>query len=190
MGTKALEQEKAELNALINKGIVFEVTDTVFEVKKRFFGLFKERVAVKAKRQFKIEQPTLGTLDRISAEWIEIAIDEEAMKSEDGMQRARTLVAKHAMRCAKVVALAVLGADYLIAKYVSSSNGIARYDEDTRRLSELTALFARTITPSQLYQLCMAITAVCNLGDFLSSIRLMSADRSAMPSRIEESSEG
>jgi len=186
---KALEQEKAELNALINKGIAFEVDDTEFEVETRFFGLFKRRVAVTVKRKFKIEQPTLGTLDRIAAEWIEIAIDEAAMKTADGMQRARTLVAQHSIRAAKVVAIAVLGADYLIPKYVSASNGIARYDEDKRRLNELTALFARTLTPSQLYHLCMLITAVCNLGDFLNSIRLMSADRSTMPSRIEENSE-
>jgi hypothetical protein len=186
METKALEQEKAELNALINKGITFEVEDTEFEAQKMFYGLFKRRVPVKVMRKFKIEQPTLGTLDRIAAEWIEIAIDDAALKSDDGMQRARTLVAKHAIRAAKVVAIAVLGTDYLIPKY---DGRLARYDEDTQRLEELTALFARTVTPSQLYHLCMLITAVCNLGDFLNSIRLMSADRNTMPVRIEENSE-
>ena len=184
MDIKKLEQEKAELNALINKGVTFEVEDTEFKVTKRFFGLFKKRSPAKVKRTFKISEPTLGALDRIASEWIEVAIDEAALKGDDGMQRARRLVGKHALRCAKVVAIAVLGSDYLIPKY--SVGGVVRYDEDRRRLEELTALFARTVTPSQLYQLCMLITAMCNLGDFMNSIRLMSADRSTMPGRIEE----
>lgn len=184
---KALEKERNELNALINKGVQFEVEDTEFEVKKRFFGLIKKRVAVKVMRQFKIAEPVLGTLDRLSAEWVEFAIDEAALKSDDGIQRAHALVKEHSLRCAKVVAIAVLGADYLIPQ--CGKNGVVRYAEDTRRLEELTALFARTIKPSELYQLTVLINAMCNLGDFTNSIRLMSSDRSAMPIRIEENNE-
>jgi hypothetical protein len=183
---KTLEQEKSELNALINKGISFEVEDTGFEVKKRFFGLLWKRIPVKVKKQFKIEQPTLGTLDRLSAEWIEIAIDEAALKSDDGMQRVKTLTHEHAVRCAKVIAMAVLGSDYLLPK--CGKNGLVRYVEDTERLAYLSDLFSRTIKPSTLYQLCVLINAVCNFGDFMNSIRLMSSDRSAMPVRIEENS--
>ena len=188
MDIKKLEQEKGELNVLINKGVAFEVEDTEFEVAKGFWGLFKRRVPVRVKRRFKIEQPTLGTLDRIAVEWIEIAIDEAGLKGDDGMQRARTLAAKHAMRCAKVVAIAVLGSDYLVPRY--GIDGVVRYDEDWRRLDELTALFGRTVTPSQLFQICMMIIAVCNLGDFLNSIRLMSVDRNTMPGRIEGNNGG
>ena len=186
--TKALEQEKAELNALINKGITFEVEVTEFVKPKKGFIqlLFRKRVPVKVQKKFRIKEPTLGTLDRIAAEWIEVAIDEKALQSDDGMQRARTLVSKHAIRCAKVIAIAVLGSEYLIPKW---ENGIVRYEEDEWRLDELTALFAETITPSQLYRLCLLITAACNLGDFMNSIRLMSADRSTMPIRIEKNNE-
>ena len=188
---KTLEQEKSELNALINKGITFEITDTEFEVKKRF-GLFKKRVPVKVKKQFKIEEPMLGTLDRLSAEWVEIAIDEAQLKSDEGMQQARTLVHKHALRCAKIIAIAVLGSDYLKPHPNPPHKGgncSVRYVEDTERLGELTDLFARTIKPSNLYQLCVLINAMCNLGDFVNSIRLMLSDRSAMPIRIEENTE-
>jgi hypothetical protein len=185
--TKTLDQEKAELNALINKGVQFEVVDTDFEVKKRFLGLFKKRIPVKVRKQFKIEEPTLGTLDRLSSEWIEFAIDESVLKSDDGMQKARTFAHEHSLRCAKVVAIAVLGSDYLIPQ--CGKNGIVRYVEDMERLEYLTALFARTIKPSNLYQLTVLINAMCNLGDFLNSIRLMSSDRSTMPIRIEENNE-
>ena len=188
MDNKILEQEKAELNALINKGVSFEVADTKIEVKRRFFGLIKKRVVVEVKRQFKIEEPTLGTLDRLSAEWIEFAIDEAALQSDDGMQKARTLAHSHSMRCAKVVALAVLGADYLIP--TPGKGGVVRYVEDTKELEYLTSLFARQIKPSKLYQLYVLINAMCNLGDFLNSIRLMSADRTTMPIRIEENNVG
>ncbi len=185
--TKTLEQEKSELNALINKGVQFEVVDTEFEVKKRFGGLIKKRIPVKVRKQFKIEEPTLGTLDRLSLQWIEFAIDESILKSDDGMQKARTLTHEHSLRCAKVVAIAVLGSDYLIPQL--GKNGVVRYVEDKARLEYLTSLFARTIKPSNLYQLTVLINAMCNLGDFLNSIRLMSSDRSTMPIRIEENNE-
>jgi hypothetical protein len=186
--TKTLEQEKKELNVLINKGVSFEVEDIGFEEKRVCFGLIKKRVPVKVKRKFRIEEPTLGTLDRLSAEWIEFAIDESMLKSDDNMQQSRTIAANHSIRCAKIVALAVLGSDYLIPK--CSRNGVVRYVEDTERLEELTALFARAIKPSRLYQLYVLINAMCNLGDFTNSIRLMSADRTTMPIRVEENNEG
>ncbi|KAA6350872.1 hypothetical protein EZS27_001719 [termite gut metagenome] len=185
---KTLEQEKSELNALINKGIAFEVTDTEFQEKRVFFGLIKKYVPVKMPKQFKIQELTLGTLDRLSAQWIEFAMDEVALKSGDGMQRARTLAREHALRCAKIVALAVMDADFLIPKH--GKNGVVRYVEDTKRLEELTALFARAIKPSKLYRLYVLINAMCNLGDFVNSIRLMCADRTTMPVRIEANNEG
>lgn len=181
---KPLEQEREELNALVNRGIGFEVKD--FDVTKKpvLFGLFKKRVLVPVVRKFKIEEPTLGTLDRLSREWIEFAIDEEKMKSDDGMKEARTMAGKHAIRCARVIALAVLGEDYLVPK--PRRNGLVKYVEDEARLDELTALFARSIKPSKLHQLYTLVNVMCNLGDFLNSIRLMSSDRTTMPIRIEE----
>ncbi|OQA66929.1 MAG: hypothetical protein BWY38_01639 [Ignavibacteria bacterium ADurb.Bin266] len=184
---KTLEQEKSELNALINKGVHFEVIDTEFKEEKIFFGIFKKRIPVKVNKKFKIEEPTLGTLDRLSSEWIEFAIDEASLKSDDTMQKARTIVKNQALRCAKVIAIAVLGSDYLIPKW--SKNGIVKYVEDKKQLEYLTNLFARTIKPSSLYQLTILINAMSNLGDFLNSIRLMLIDRSTMPNRIEENSE-
>ncbi|GBU07963.1 hypothetical protein AwDysgo_12940 [Bacteroidales bacterium] len=184
---KTLEQERNELNALINKGVTFELEDTEFEEKRVFFSFIKRRIPIKVKKKFKVEELTLGTLDRLSCEWIEFEMDESQMKSDDGLQMARTLAGKHSIRCAKVVALAVLGSDYLIPKY--TRNGVVRYVEDVEQLEQLTALFARTIKPSKLYQLYILINAMCNLGDFMNSIRLMSADRTTMPIRIEPNKE-
>ena len=41
---KKLEQERAELDRLIGKGVTFEVDDVRFKVEKRFFGLWKKRI--------------------------------------------------------------------------------------------------------------------------------------------------
>lgn len=183
---KKLEQEKRELNALINKGVEFDVEDFELQEVKRFLFI-KKRVPVKIKRHFKVEQPTLGTLDRLSAEWIEFDIDEAQLKSDNAMQHVMTMTYKHTRRCAKIIALAVLNSDYLIPKNV---NGAVRYAEDKKRLDELTDLFLRTIKPSKLYELYILIRTMSNLGDFLNSIRLMSADRTTMPIRIEENKEG
>lgn len=185
---RSFEQERSELNALINRGVSFDVQDVEVQYKPYLWGLFKKKLLVPITRNFIIEEPTLGTLDRLSSEWVEMAIDEEAIKGDDDMLQARKMTKRHALRCAKVIALAVLGTDYLIPK--ASKGGGVRYVEDVARLDELTALFARSIKPSELYQLCVLINAMCNLGDFLNSIRLMSADRTTMPIRIEGNSEG
>jgi len=182
---KQLELEREELNRIVNNGVMFEVEDVEAMVTKRsFFGLFKKRELVKVTKKFKIEEPTLGTLDRLSREWVELAIDEESLKGKDGMKNARSLAANNALRCAKVIAIAVIGSEYKIP--VTDKNGVVRMREDVKRLNELTSLFARTIKPSRLYQIYILIQTMCNLGDFLNSIRLMSADRTTMPIRIEE----
>lgn len=182
---KQLELEREELNRIVNNGVTFEVEDVEAQVKKtRLFGLFKKRELVKVTKTFKIEEPTLGTLDRLSREWVEFAIDEESLKGKDGMKEARTMVNHHAKRCAKVIAIAVIGSEYEIP--VTDKNGVVRMREDVKRLNELTSLFTRRIKPSRLYQIYILIQTMCNLGDFLNSIRLMSADRTTMPIRIEE----
>ena len=177
-----LEQERRELNTIIGKGVSFEVKDVEFETKTRFFGLVNKYIPHEVTRKFTIQEPTLSTLDRLSSEWIEFAIDEEALKSSDGMIAARRYANKHCDRCAKVVAIAVLGEDLLIP--VPGKGGM-RWIEDEKRLDELTRLFKRKIKPSRLYQLYVLINTMCNLGDFLNSIRLMSTDRTTMPNPIE-----
>lgn len=178
-----LEKEKSELNALIRKGVSFEVKDVQVETEKRFFGLVRRRRLVEVIRKFTIEEPTLSTLDRLSAEWIELAIDEKAMKSDDAMVVARTMAHKHSIRCARIVAIAVLGVDRLKCE---SKSGYPHWVEDTEKLNTLTDLFARQIKPSRLHQLAVLVNSMSNLGDFMNSIRLMSTDRTTTPIRIEE----
>lgn len=185
---KQLEQEKRELNTLINKGIAFEVKDTELVCEKRFFGLRKKYTKREVVRKFRIEELTLATLDRLSAEWIEFAIDESKLKSADGMKFAHRFAYEHSRRCARIIAIAVMGEELMIPKPMK--RGGTRWVEDVLRLEELTDLFARKLKPSMLHNLCSLVDAMCNLGDFLNSIRLMSAERTTMPIRIEENNAG
>lgn len=180
---KKLEAERQELNRLIENGVTFEVERTVTVQRSGILGFFKPGVQKKETLKYTIEEPTLSTLDRISAEQIDLPIDENVMSSNSGVQEAKKLVAKHGKRMAKIVALAVLGQDYLIQR---NSGGRVRYDKDEKRLNELTEIFFNNIKPSKLVQLTILINTMCNLGDFTNSIRLMSASRTTMPILIEE----
>ncbi len=177
-----LEQERSELNALINRGWEFEVEGYHTELipRRGLWGclLPRRRRTVKARQKYRISEPTLGTLDRLSAEWIELAIDEERLKGTEAIEEARTMAARHARRMARIVALAVLGSDVL--KPTPGQGGAVHYEEDRRALDDLTNLFFHTIKPSELFRLTMTINAMCNLGDFIHSIRLMSAARTTV----------
>ena len=179
-----LEKEKSELNALIRKGVSFEVKDTEVVTEKRFFGLIRKRRLVEVTRKFTIEEPTLSTLDRLSAEWLELTIDEAALKCDDAMVKARPRAHEHSIRCARIVAIAVLGVDRLKC---SIKGGFPHWVEDTEKLNNLTELFARTIKPSRLHQFAVLVNSMSNMGDFMNSIRLWSTtDRTTTPIRIEE----
>lgn len=180
---KKLETEKQELNLLVNRGVSFDLERTIYQRPKGLLGRFKKRVPVKEKLKFTIQEPTLSTLDRISAESVELIIDEKVMSSNDGLSEAKKLTKQHALRCAKIIALAVLGQDYM--KAIQSGPHV-KYIPDDARLEELTLLFAENVQPSKLMQLTLVVNTISNLGDFMNSIRLMSGARTTIPNRIED----
>lgn len=175
--TESLQQEREELRLLINEGVAFNVT--YFEkVRVRGGGFIgwllrllkrKPRYTVEERqRSFVIKEPTAYTLDRLSAEYLELAMDEAKIKA-DPRQVARQLYSKHSRRMARIVAIAVLGNQW----------------EDKKQLGELTDFFARWLKNSQVWQLVQAVDLTNNLADFINSMRLMSSARTTMPNRIE-----
>lgn len=170
-----LEQERRELRLLINEGVAFSVP---YLEKVRVAGwrgwlarLFKRNGGYtynECQRGFVVKEPTAFTLDRLSAEYIELVVDEASIK-EAPRQEARKLFAKHSRRMARIVAIAVLGNLW----------------EDKRQLGELTEFFSRWLKNSQLWDLVQAIDLTNNLADFINSMRLMSSARTTMPTRIE-----
>src|SRR5574344_2450337 len=161
MAIKELLQEKNELSRIIQEGFDFSVeADIPKWVPCGPWGLLRRKKVVRQKYDFHIQEPTLGMLDRMSKEWIELAIEDEGMRELDEMSKARRWVAKDAVRCARSVAIAVMGNNF-----------------SKERQEELNVLFMNTIRPSQLYQLMVYISLTSNLGDFSNSIRLMCASR-------------
>lgn len=178
-----IEAEKQELNLLVNRGISFEVDQITYKRRPGFFGRFKKRVAVSEKVRYEIKEPTLSTLDRVSELQIKLEIDEKIMSSENGVSEAKKLVNKHGKSLARIVALMVLGQDYVKAV---SYPGFTKYKYDDKRLEELTNILFMYVKPSKLMQLTLMVNTMSNLGDFTNSIRLMSGSRTTMPIRIED----
>ena len=184
---KNIEAERQELNLLISKGVTFDLQRTIYVRRKGIFGILKKRVKQAENTKYTIKEPTLSVLDRISAEQIDLTIDENIMSSEKGVQQAKKMVLEHGRRMARIIAIAVLGTDAL--QTILGSGGV-KYVYDFKRLDQLTEILFMNLKPSKLYQLAFMVNTMSNLGDFTNSIRLMSASRTTMPIRIEESKEG
>lgn len=178
-----MEQEKNELDLLIGNGFPFKIHRKIKKRKSGFLGFFQAKVEETETLEFKIQEPTLATLDRISREQIELDLDETELTSDNALQNAKLLVNKHAKRCAKILAIAVLGNDYIKANNTGFS---ISYDKDDKKLNELTELFYTYIKPSEMLQLYTLVNTISNLSGFINSIRLMSASRTTIPIRVED----
>lgn len=182
-----LAAERKELNLLIGRGISFDVNRTVYRKRPGLIGVLRKRIPVPEVVSYRIQEPTLSTLDRMSALQIDLDINEEAMKSEGALREARRMTAEHSRRLARLVATAVMGQDYVQIRQVG---GRTAYSNDDAGLEKIADVLFHGLTPSQLAELVVYINTISNLGDFCNSIRLMSAVRTTMPLRVEENKEG
>lgn len=183
---KSLEQEQSELRQMINEGLTFDVEVTYRRRRPGLLGYFRKKETVKEKRVFKIQEPTLATLDRLSSLWVKMEIDEAKLTSNDDyLATAKQLAGKEARTLAEVVAVAVLGEDLY---ETTERRGVFAYKPDEQKLARLADTFYHAVKPSELLTLAVLITNVSNLGDFISSMRLMSATRTSEPmaNRIEQ----
>lgn len=164
--TEAIQAEKLELDLLIDKGVEFKVVESVTKRGKglKWFRKHTEEV----EQTFKVKQPTLGVLDRLSAEFIKLKVDEEGLV-ENPLQESKLLVAKHSRTIARIVAIAVLREEC----------------RDEGKVTRLADLFYRTVTPSQMLQLTNIIHLAANYASFTASIRSMSSARTTRPKETE-----
>lgn len=173
-GLTELEAEKRELRLLIEQGISFTINyqeERKVRIPRWSWCKWLKRtqtILEDKQQEFVVKEPTAYTLDRLSAEYIELVMDENTIK-ENPRQEARKLFMEHNKRMARIVAIAVLGNQW----------------ENKQKLEELTAFFSKWIKNSQLFDLVQAIDLTNNLADFINSMRLMSSARTTMPSRIE-----
>lgn len=183
---RLIDQERNEYDTVLGRGVSFDVDQTYYKRKPGILGWLKGKEKVTVTQKYGIKEPTLAILDLIAAEQVKLTLNEAVIASEAGMNEAKKLAAEHTYRLAKILALAVMGADYIIP--VQHGAGF-RYQYNDKQLNELTRIFHTHLKPSKLVQLTMLINVIENLGDFTNSIRLMSANRTMMPTRIEADKE-
>jgi hypothetical protein len=151
-----IEAEKIELDILTNKGMSFEIG-------RRWTKWLSD----KQTRTFTIRPLPVGVMDRLTYEYIRLDLDEELLKEENllALQEAKLLVHKHAYRCARIVAIAVLNSNPFYWLLV----GI------------LSQYFYMRLTSKMLFQVTMIINRMSNYGGFTASIRYLRSARTTRP---------
>ena len=182
-----IDLERKELNLLIKRGVKFDISYKVRRKKQGFRGFFQKKETLTINEVYEIHEPTLAVLDRLSAVWVEMGIDEDSLNAggTTTLVEAKQIAHENAERMARIIAIAVLGEDYNITEV--GINGRIKSHQDDKELDRLTALFLHSIKPSKLVGLANTVTNVSNLGDFIGSMRLMSGARTTQPrkGRIE-----
>ena len=152
-----LAEEQNQLNALINRGIEFEVP---------VLGLAKFLSKSKTKKHV-ITEPYLGVMDLLADEFIKMEINEDILK-ENPIAVCNREVKAHSKRQARIVAISVLNDRCCIhlTKYKWVYNHIL--------INTYTNYFLARIKPSVLLKIVSIIRQISNVGDFMNSIRLTS----------------
>ena len=140
-----LELEREELNLLVKQGVRFSVTHKIRRRKKGVKGFFQRPEAVTVKEDFEIQEPTLSILDRLSAVWVEMGIDETRITAggTETLAEAKRIAKDNAARMARIIAIAVLGEDYHVTEV--SEGGRVKTSPARRRISAQSASEARRI---------------------------------------------
>jgi hypothetical protein len=180
-----IELEREQLNLLIKRGVKFDVVTKIRKRKKGFNGFFQKPEVLEEVTTYEIHEPTLSVLDRLCDIWLDMALDEEALKEGAVIVEAKKTAKQNAKKMARVIAIAVLGEDYHITE-ITRTGKVKKYNDD-KELNRLTNTFFHAIKPSKLALLSTTVTNVSNLADFITSMRLMSGARTTKPitGRIE-----
>lgn len=159
--------ERAELDTLTDKGTQFTIRYN------RRTGLLRRRVKPVVKT-FTIHEPTAAVLDEISSLALDIELDETGLAAGglETIAAARRAVNKNAMRQAEIIAWATLGET---AYDIMDGHGTIIRRVNRKRIKSLANLIYSTATPTQLSNLANIVTSQSNLGNFINSIRLLSA---------------
>lgn len=155
-----LQSRKAELLRLINDGFVFEVVE-----KKPFRKhIFSKVQLTEVIHEFKIKEMPYSTLDRISI----YSLDMERYVNESDVLAQKRDASNHRLNMCKLIATAVLSTDF-----------------EKNKFDELTTLFYNFLKPSDGFKICELIDISSNLGDFINSIRLVTAANTMQKEKAE-----
>ncbi|MFA6973994.1 MAG: hypothetical protein WC238_04645 [Parcubacteria group bacterium] len=144
--------EQKAVNTLLSQGVKFEIDA------KGLGRLFKK------KHSFHLRQAYLGTLLILSKYYLKVGFDEKKLV-DDPLGVSRLEITKSAKILAMIAAIGILNNKTKIRLFAKP---FAKW------------LLWR-LTPNKLYELSMTIVVLNNTGDFINSIRLMSALRVTAP---------
>lgn len=171
MENKKLEQARKELNSILNNGVKVTIEKSGTQRK----GLFGKHTPYKEKCVYELQQPILAALDLINYYVQDISLDESNIsEAANPYPEIRLIALRHMDKIAHAVAVALLNRD----AFVKTSSG---YVVNGKRIEELTGELLHHLTPGKLFEISQAMAVMCNLSDFLNSIRLMQV----APDRIE-----
>ena len=160
------ELEFNELIKLIGEGFSFKITYTINE--KKWWQFWKKNNLKTVEEDFKIKELTLGILDRISLESVELKEEDEQSVDSNYIKTY-----KHYKRVARIIAIAVLGKN---AEYLQK-NAFGSYDLvlNEIEIKRLSTKILSVLTPSDISKLLDIIDIESNLGDFINSTRKLTA---------------
>lgn len=160
------------MDYLLGRGIKITVEDVRYERKSRWF----HPEEIKETVEIDIQQPTLGALDLINFYLQDVELDEDRLTNSatNPYPELRRLSRRNLHNLAMAVAVATLGRE----SFVKTRNG---YKEDRRKVIKRAEWLTMNLTPDKLLEVAQAVSVMCNLSDFLNSIRLLRI----APDRIE-----
>lgn len=177
MTKEEIQKEKSELERMTRKG--FDFTCEYDITKRNWLG--KKKVEHKVEH-FYIEEPTLGTLDRMSNAMMEIESVVDFDK-EDSLKRATEMAARYTRTVCRVIAYAVIGSEYI--RMIKKDGHVCSVVAE-ERVNELVEVFLHCLKPSDMTEIVMYVMAVRNMQDFITSTMLMSAGRTSRPDMVEQ----
>lgn len=157
-----LEAEIAEQNILLDKGLTFYAGD----------------------KKYLISQPRLGQLDKMASELIKLDVEKAELESEDWIRRfseQKRIIKPNVKTAARIVAIATVK-HYRPNKYLHLWYGL----KENYLVRQYTKRFLWELSPADLFKLIQVVLKASNLGDFTSSIALLSTNRTTAPQAIED----
>ena len=144
--------EKRAVEILLNEGVKFEIDA------RGLVRIFKK------KHKFHLRQAYLGTLLLLSKYYLKVGFDEQKI-TDDPLGASRLEITKSAKTLAMISAIGMLNSKWKVRLFARP----------------LAKWLLWRLTPQKLYELSMTIVVLNNTGDFMNSIRLMSALRITAP---------
>jgi len=147
-----LKKESRAVETLLSDGVKFEIKT------KGLARIFKRH------HTFILQQAYLGTLLLLSKYYLKVGFDEKKL-TDDPLGQSRLEITKSAKTLAMIAAIGMLNSKWKIRLFARP----------------LAKWLLWRLTPQSLYELSMTIVVLNNTGDFMNSIRLMSALRTTAP---------